>query len=87
MRNFPSAAFVKSAVVVGACLASVLVSFPVAAGTWTLNVENDRIANTDRHYTNGVRLGWVSEAEDGGNLPEVRDTLQMLYPLDRKSVV
>lgn len=27
------------------------------AGTWTLNVENDRIANTDRHYSNGVRAG------------------------------
>jgi len=54
---------------------------PAASGTWTVNVENDRIANTDRHYTNGVRLGWVSEAEDGDNLPEVRDTLQMLYPL------
>ncbi|WNK00266.1 lipid A deacylase LpxR family protein [Thalassospiraceae bacterium LMO-JJ14] len=51
------------------------------AGTWTVNVENDRIANTDRHYTNGVRLGWVSEPEDGNNLPEVRDTLQTLYPL------
>ncbi len=54
---------------------------PAYAGTWTLNVENDRIANTDRHYSNGVRLSWVSEAEDGDNLPEVRDTLQLLYPL------
>lgn len=51
------------------------------AGTWTLNVENDRIANTDRHYTNGVRLGWISDAEDGSVFPVVRDTLQMLYPL------
>lgn len=53
----------------------------VVAGTWTLSVENDRIANTDRHYSNGVRLGWVSDADDGTALPDVRDALQMLYPL------
>lgn len=51
------------------------------AGTWSLNVENDRIANTDRHYSNGIRLGWVSEKTDGSDLPEVRDILQFLYPL------
>ena len=56
-------------------------ALPSMAGTWTLNVENDRIANTDRHYTNGVRLGWVSDAEEGEKLPEVRDILQFLYPL------
>ena len=55
--------------------------FTAAAGTWTVNVENDRIANTDRHYTNGVRLGWVSDAEDGSDIPMLRDTLQLLYPL------
>lgn len=54
---------------------------PSAAGTWTLNVENDRIANTDRHYTNGVRLGWVSDAKDGDAFPEIRDAIQFLYPL------
>jgi lipid A 3-O-deacylase len=51
------------------------------AGTWTVNVENDRIANTDRHYSNGFRLGWVSDAEDGSDIPILRDTLQLLYPL------
>lgn len=56
-------------------------ALPSMAGTWTLNVENDRIANTDRHYTNGIRLGWVSDAEEGAKLPEVRDVLQFLYPL------
>lgn len=53
------------------------------AGTWTVNIENDKFTkrSTDRHYTNGVRLGWVSEAEDGENLPAIRDVLQTLYPL------
>ena len=63
------------------CIGLALVAQGAEAGTWTLNVENDRIANTDRHYTNGVRLGWVSENEDGSDLELVRGTLQMLYPL------
>jgi lipid A 3-O-deacylase len=61
-------------------LAAVMVTSSSGAGTWTANLENDRIANTDRNYTNGVRLGWVSDVEDGTDLPIVRDTLQMLYP-------
>ena len=62
-------------------LAAVMVTSSVGAGTWTANVENDRIANTDRHYTNGVRLGWGSDAKDDSDMTIVRDTLQMLYPL------
>jgi len=61
---------------------AILVSLTTAsAGTLNLNVENDRIANTDRHYSNGVRLGWVSDVEDGSDMPEVRKALQLLYPL------
>lgn len=69
------------AVLSAAVLIAVGVSPPVVAGTWTVNVENDRIANTDRHYTNGVRIGWVSDAEDGSDFPIIREALQMLYPL------
>ncbi len=29
-------------------------------GTFSLQIENDRVAATDRHYTHGTRLGWVS---------------------------
>ncbi len=54
---------------------------PASAGTWTVNVENDRIANTDRHYTNGFRLGWVSDETNGSDLPEIREVLNFLYPL------
>ena len=64
-----------------AALAAVMVTSNAGAGTWTVNVENDRIANTDRHYTNGVRLGCVSDAKDDSDMTTVRDTLQMLYPL------
>ena len=31
-------------------------------GSLTLQFENDRIANTDRHYTHGTRLSWISES-------------------------
>lgn len=53
---------------------------PSEGGTFTFQVENDRVVNTDRHYTNGLRLGWVSRRRDDG--PEwTRDLLDWLYPL------
>ena len=30
-------------------------------GTLTLQLENDRLARTDRHYTHGTRVTWISE--------------------------
>ncbi len=49
------------------------------AGTWTLLMENDRFADTDRHYTHGTRLAWVSDKIGAG--PEwVPDLLNRLYP-------
>ena len=49
-------------------------------GTFSLQLQNDRIAATDRHYTHGTRLSWVSDSETDG--PEwVRDALELLYPL------
>lgn len=33
------------------------------AATWTLEVENDLVADTDRHYTNGLRLTRISPAD------------------------
>ena len=46
-------------------LAILLAAFPAAGaetdyGTFGLQIENDRVAATDRHYTHGTRLGWVS---------------------------
>jgi hypothetical protein len=50
-----------------------------AGGTWTLLMENDRFADTDRHYTHGTRIAWVSDKQTGG--PDwVRNTLALLYP-------
>lgn len=50
------------------------------SGTWTVTAENDRLSNTDRHYTNGVRLAWVSDITTGGP-DQVRQLLDFLYPL------
>ncbi|MCE2510464.1 MAG: lipid A deacylase LpxR family protein [Alphaproteobacteria bacterium] len=33
-------------------------------GTFSVIVENDRIVNTDRHYTQGIRFAWLSAADD-----------------------
>ena len=54
---------------------------PVAAdGNYTLQLENDRIANTDRHYTTGMRLTWVSDSKSPGASPQwARDTLNFIY--------
>ena len=47
--------------------------------TYSVQWENDRIARTDRHYTNGFRLSWVSGARD--NDPAwVKDVLETIYP-------
>lgn len=47
--------------------------------TYSVQWENDRIANTDRHYTNGFRLSWVSDEKSSD--PEwVRELLDRVYP-------
>lgn len=51
----------------------------LTGGTFSVQIENDKIANTDRHYTNGFRMGWVSDRNSAG--PEwLRDSLDFLYP-------
>lgn len=61
-----------------------LVATPAAAdwpdGTWSLQLENDRIANTDRHYTHGSRLSWVSDRKTDGPA-WLRKFLESIYPL------
>lgn len=44
----------------------------------TLTVENDLFANTDRHYTNGVRASWLSSE---GNVPEWVNDAADWFPL------
>jgi lipid A 3-O-deacylase len=79
---------------VGFCLvlaAASLWAFPVTAeesGTFSLQFENDRVAATDRHYTHGSRISWVSKKKYGaGNAKEMegtnwaRNLLDFLYPL------
>ncbi|MCW8837041.1 MAG: lipid A deacylase LpxR family protein [Rhodospirillales bacterium] len=36
-------------------------SDPKISGTFSLQLENDYFADTDRHYTNGLRAAWMSE--------------------------
>ena len=58
-------------VAVAMLVGGVLGAAPVAwadgnGGTYSLQVENDRIASTDRHYTHGTRLAWVSDPKTDG---------------------
>jgi len=60
--------------------AALCAAAPARAGTVSAQIENDRVANTDRHYTHGTRFDWVSDKTTGG--PEwVREGLDFLYPV------
>lgn len=48
-------------------------------GTWTLVMENDRFADTDRHYTHGTRIAWVSD-KTGDGPGWAHNLLDRLYP-------
>lgn len=46
-------------------------------GTWSFQLENDLFAGTDRHYTNGIRLSWLSPDGDTVEALELaRDALE-----------
>lgn len=46
-------------------------------GTFTFQLENDLFSGTDRHYTNGIRLSWLSPNGDTIEpLAILRDTLE-----------
>ena len=51
-----------------------------SAGTYSLQFENDRIANTDRHYTTGMRVNWVSDRATDSPL-WAKNLLDRIYPL------
>lgn len=77
LRSSIALAFVTALVI--AVGAPARADSPFTGGTWTLLLENDRLADTDRHYSHGTRLAWVSDRQVGG--PDwVRRTLDFLYP-------
>lgn len=48
-------------------------------GTVTLQVENDMFAGTDRHYTHGTRLGWVSHKQNNETFDWAKQVLKPFY--------
>ncbi|NKB49412.1 MAG: DUF2219 family protein [Alphaproteobacteria bacterium] len=50
------------------------------AGNYTAQFENDRIADTDRHYTTGMRVNWVSDRATDSPL-WAKNLLDKIYPL------
>ena len=57
------------------------------SGSFDITIENDRVARTDRHYTNGVRLTYLS-AEDGGPavLRDLADRVPIFAPDGRTHI-
>lgn len=50
-------------------------------GVFTIQYENDVLAGTDRHYTNGIRLSYTSPGLRR-QIPWAADALEWLYPFD-----
>ncbi len=70
--------FAFSALLAAAWLASAPPA--TADGNYSLQFENDRIADTDRHYTTGMRASWVSDSKSPGASPQwARNTLNWIY--------
>lgn len=57
-----------------------LTPFATFAGNYTAQFENDRIADTDRHYTTGMRINWVSDRATDSPL-WAKNLLDRIYPL------
>jgi hypothetical protein len=47
------------------------------AGSWGIEFDNDRFVDTDRHYTHGTRLFWLSDA---GDTPDWAQRLAVALP-------
>lgn len=72
-----------------ALLAGVLAPSPIQAadpqqpreapGTFTFQLDNDKIADTDRHYTNGVRIGYTHDTPTGQWLATGRDMADLAW--------
>jgi lipid A 3-O-deacylase len=77
------ALFVGSAVLCAAWSAPARADENSTGGTFSLQIENDKFTpgNTDKHYTNGFRLSWISDKSEVQDHEWVRNALQFLYPL------
>jgi hypothetical protein len=53
-----------------------------AGGYLTFYLDNDLFGGTDRNYTNGVRLSWVSEGQPLLDVPPLRQQLEKLAGAD-----
>ena len=62
----------------GAFSSTVLAAESAKTGTLSFTLENDLFYNVDRHYTNGVRLSWVSDRD--AHAPEWAIKLAHLVP-------
>ncbi len=63
-----------------AAVALAAIPISASAGNYTVQFENDRIADTDRHYSTGMRLNWVSDSRSPSASPQwARNALSWIY--------
>ena len=63
-----------------AAVALAAIPISASAGNYTVQFENDRIADTDRHYSTGMRLNWVSDSRSPSASPQwARNALGWIY--------
>lgn len=68
-----------------ALVAMLLAVSPVAAqNTISVDIENDLFTGTDGHYTNGLRIGWMSPDRDAAWIDEAFDRYDIPAPPGRK---
>jgi lipid A 3-O-deacylase len=47
-----------------AALPLLFAAAPASAGSWGIELDNDRFVETDRHFTHGTRLFWLGDADE-----------------------
>jgi lipid A 3-O-deacylase len=87
MKRFPVAAAALAAIALAAASPAPAAEsgrLPGSRGTYGLYVENDLAAGTDRHYTNGEKLFWISPEIGRGEArcpaPRWIDSLSRILP-------
>jgi len=79
----PRAGFALLLFVSGTCFAAPVEKPPSRSWTFAFRFENDLFANTDQHYTNGIKLNWVSPDLDWfRDLPWLRQDKSLQNSID-----
>ncbi|MBW7850113.1 MAG: lipid A deacylase LpxR family protein [Rhodospirillales bacterium] len=74
----------RKASVAAVALVTLCAAPALAQHTISIDIENDVFTGTDRHYTNGLRIGWLSPDRNAEWIDRAFDRWQMPAPPGRK---